>query len=228
MVNEIFGPTFQGEGPSLGQRAGFVRLGRCDLSCRWCDTPYTWDWKGITGTAYDPAKELHTIEIGDVVDRVEAMDVPLVVITGGEPLLQRKGVSELADRLMAAGHDIEIETNGRHRPLDTPGIRYNVSPKLSSSGDTEEDRLRPDVLRELAAAESIFKFVCGDVSDLDEVDDIVLRADLPAAKVWISPLGTTTGDVVAATAKVADETLARGWNLSSRLHILAWGDERGR
>ncbi len=60
LVAEVFGPTFQGEGFSLGCRAAFVRLGRCNLDCgqgagaTWaCDTPYTWDW-----ARYDPAVEL--------------------------------------------------------------------------------------------------------------------------------------------------------------------------
>src|SRR4029450_7825218 len=53
VVSEVFGPTFQGEGPSVGRRAGFVRLGRCNLDCSWCDTPYTWDWE-----RHDPAVEL--------------------------------------------------------------------------------------------------------------------------------------------------------------------------
>ena len=38
VVSEIFGPTWQGEGPSLGRRCGFVRLGRCNLACTFCDT----------------------------------------------------------------------------------------------------------------------------------------------------------------------------------------------
>ena len=43
LVAEIFGPTWQGEGPSAGKVAAFVRLGLCDQACSWCDTPYTWD-----------------------------------------------------------------------------------------------------------------------------------------------------------------------------------------
>src|SRR3954451_15026034 len=79
VVSEIFGPTFQGEGPSIGRRCGFVRLGRCNLACTWCDTKYTWDW-----SQYDPSVELHRRSVDDIVDAVAAMDVPMVVITGGE------------------------------------------------------------------------------------------------------------------------------------------------
>jgi 7-carboxy-7-deazaguanine synthase len=39
-----FGPTFQGEGPSAGRRALFIRLSHCNLSCPGCDTPESWDW----------------------------------------------------------------------------------------------------------------------------------------------------------------------------------------
>ena len=42
-VSEIFGLTIQGEGPSVGRRAVFLRLRRCNLACDWCDTRYTWD-----------------------------------------------------------------------------------------------------------------------------------------------------------------------------------------
>ena len=51
-LSEVFGPTFQGEGPHAGRRCAFVRLGGCNLSCEWCDTPYTWD-----ATRYDLALE---------------------------------------------------------------------------------------------------------------------------------------------------------------------------
>lgn len=231
VVSEIFGPTFQGEGPSLGRRAAFVRLGRCDLHCSWCDTPYTWDWDGRNGTAFDPARELTTRPVDEVVDEALALDTPLVVITGGEPLLQHRAVTAAVAALVAADREVEIETNGRHGPLagtEFSAVRYNVSPKLANAGDPESARIRPDTLVALAAANSVFKFVCGDPADLDEVAAVVSVADLPPDRVWISPLGTTPGTVTAATAAIADAVLERGWQLSSRLHVLAWGDERGR
>ena len=77
VVSEVFGPTVQGEGPSLGKRAAFLRLGRCNLDCAWCDTPFTWKWD-----EYDPAVELRERPVDEVVAEIAAMAVDRVVVTG--------------------------------------------------------------------------------------------------------------------------------------------------
>ncbi|MEZ5228768.1 MAG: 7-carboxy-7-deazaguanine synthase QueE [Acidimicrobiales bacterium] len=228
-VSEIFGPTVQGEGPSAGRRCAFVRLGRCDLTCAWCDTPYTWDWRGVNGRRFDPADELEDRPIAHILELVDRMAVDRVVITGGEPLLQRRSLTKLVEELQQQGRSVEIETNGRHRPLSIDGVQYNVSPKLASSGVDASVRLRADSLDQLAAEpNSIFKFVCSAPADLEEVAAIVERHAIAPDRVWISPLGTTPSAIEASLRSVADDVVERGWNLSSRLHVLAWGDARGR
>lgn len=225
VVSEIFGPTFQGEGPSTGRRAAFVRLGRCNLACAWCDTPYTWDWD-----RFDPAVELRTISVDEVLARLDTIDAPLVVVTGGEPLIQQRAVESLVARLTAGGQQVEIETAGTLAPSETLvslGARFNVSPKLASSGNPRERRYAPDVLRAFeASGRASFKFVACGLDDLDEIAAIV--ADCGLGDVWVMPEGTEAAAVLDAERALADAVLARGWNLSSRLHVLLWGDERGR
>ena len=68
VVSEVFGPTVQGEGPSAGRLCGFVRLGRCNLACDFCDTGYTWDWD-----RYDAAVELTEMPVGDVLAKLDSM-----------------------------------------------------------------------------------------------------------------------------------------------------------
>lgn len=104
---EIFGPTFQGEGGSAGQLAVFVRLSRCNLACTWCDTPYTWD-RG----RFDLRAESRRMSQIEVWDAVRSIAADLVVISGGEPLLQQHRLVWLADMCRAAGRRVEIETNG--------------------------------------------------------------------------------------------------------------------
>jgi 7-cyano-7-deazaguanosine (preQ0) biosynthesis protein QueE len=224
-VSEVFGPTFQGEGPSAGRRCGFVRLARCNLDCAWCDTAYTWDW-----TRFDPAHEIHAMTIDEVARGIEKMGVDRVVVTGGEPLLQQTALIPFLRHAGDAGWAIEVETNGTVTPR--PEVvelveRFNVSPKLANSGVSVERRLRDEPLRALlGSGKAVFKFVAGAPSDLDEVAALVDRHGLDP--VWVMPEGTTREAVLAGLQALADPVAARGWNLTTRLHILVWGDERGR
>lgn len=231
VVNEVFGPTVQGEGPSSGQRCAFVRLGGCNLSCRWCDTPYTWDWKGVSdeGRAYDPRQELTQRTTDEVLEALLAMDVALIVISGGEPLQQQKRLIPLVRSLRDRSIAVEIETNGTIAPTDelvSLGVRFNVSPKLAHSGEPESRRIKPSALQKLHKTPGVaFKFVCRTHDDLAEVAALQERTGL--APVWIMPEGKNQLDVTRHLSDIAGEVVRRGWNLSTRLHVLAWGDRRG-
>jgi 7-carboxy-7-deazaguanine synthase len=221
IISEIFGPTVQGEGPALGKRCGFVRLGRCNQSCTWCDTPYTWDWE-----RFDPATELTETTTDAIVARIEEMGVDTVVFTGGEPLLQQRELEELFVALRDRQYMIHVETAGTLAWKGRDGLvdRWVVSPKLANSGMDESKRLKLDVLRDFALKHAAFKFVVTDVAELDEVQAIVDR--IGTANVWIMPEGTDPQTITTRTAALADAVIARGWNLTTRLHVLAWGNER--
>lgn len=224
-VAEVFGPTLQGEGPTVGRRCAFVRLGGCNLDCSWCDTPYTWDW-----TRFRPADELRRVDTGAVTSAVEAMGVDMLVITGGEPLLQARALLPLLAAADERGWRVEIETNGTVAP--TPELArmvaaFNVSPKLANSGVAPAERIRPAALAALrATGRAIFKFVATSPADLDEV--AALAAEHRLSPVYVMPEGTTAEVVVARMRELAAPALAHGFHLTPRLHILLWGDTRGR
>jgi 7-carboxy-7-deazaguanine synthase len=227
-ISEVFGPTIQGEGPTAGRRAAFVRLARCNLDCAWCDTPYTWDW-----ARFDPAKEIHRATVPDVLSRLDAMTVDRVVVTGGEPLLQQRRLLPLLAACRDRGWAVELETNGTIAPRPEVAAlvtAFNVSPKLANSGIPEARRIRPDALASFVAlavtGRAAFKFVATGVSDLDEIAALAARHDL--APVWVMPEGTDAATIAGRMADLADAVVARGWNLTPRLHVLLWGDERGR
>lgn len=233
-VSEIFGPTFQGEGPSLGKRCIFLRLSGCNLACVWCDTPYTWDWEGKNGKIYKPSEESHVMLIEDVLIAMTKLDRDAMwVISGGEPMLQSKAIREI---LKSYGGEVEIETNGTIDPRtlyegvneDRPGsvdLVFNVSPKLLHSGNgATEERWLP-IYRTFGAR---FKFVCQNVQDLDEVQAIVDRNRIPAWQVYIMPEGRQAGSIERTARELAEEVLKHRWNLTTRLHVQLWGDKRGR
>jgi 7-carboxy-7-deazaguanine synthase len=96
-VCEIFA-SIQGESTYAGTPCTFVRMTGCNLRCSYCDTVY----------AYEEGTEIAEKEI---LDRIEAIGLKTVEITGGEPLLQ-SGVPLLAETLLRKGYRVLIETNG--------------------------------------------------------------------------------------------------------------------
>jgi 7-cyano-7-deazaguanosine (preQ0) biosynthesis protein QueE len=224
-VAEMFGPTLQGEGPSVGQRALFVRLSGCNLDCTWCDTPYTWDW-----TRFVEAEQSHAALVPEVLDWVLARHADLVVITGGEPLIQQRRLLPLVAALRAAGRSVEVETNGTIAPsqeLAGQVSRFNVSPKLAGSGVPVDRRIRPAALAALRdTSKAIFKFVIAAAGDVEEL--VALQAQHRLAPVWVMPEGTAPQVVADGLRALVEPALLHGWNLTPRLHVLLWGDQRGR
>ncbi len=130
-VAEIF-CSIQGESTFAGLPCVFVRLAGCNLSCSYCDTVYA-------RTAADPGTL--RLDLEEIVNRVLAFRVPLVEITGGEPLLQPQ-VHELAARLLAAGCRVLLETNGSC-PIAGVDPRVTVIMDVKTPGSGEGMSLLP-------------------------------------------------------------------------------------
>jgi 7-carboxy-7-deazaguanine synthase len=233
IVSEIFGPTYQGEGPNIGKPTAFLRLGGCNLHCGWCDTPYTWRFSEKLPhdreAVYDPRVELRAIPTAEVANRIFAMQVSRLVVTGGEPLLQSAKLTELLMSMRDRRILVEFETNGTIVPQFPAWLaHFNVSPKLSNSGNKHIDRFKPDVLKWFVEESSaIFKFVVAGPGDLEEIDTIVNTVGIPGYRVYLMPLGIDPDQIQSHLQDVADAALGRRWNLTTRLHIQLWGNRRG-
>lgn len=233
-VSEIFGPTVQGEGPSLGRRAMFLRLAGCNLKCVWCDTKYTWDWEHYDRNEPQLMTQMGATEaLAKKLVNVHADALPeLLVITGGEPLLQRRSLNCL-DALYDYKR-VEVETNGTVLPegLAYKGnVWFNVSPKLAHSGNPQSRTEVPKVLRFFAEHErAIFKFVVQSVYDLDEMENWIEYGlhMYDCSRIWVMPEGQDAGKLEQTSRIIADEVIKRGWNLTTRLHTLTWGNERAK
>jgi len=244
IVNEIFGDTIQGEGRSTGQQATFLRLYGCNLACSWCDSAYTWrtkeewihDWDS---TVYNWNDEAHRRNIYNLIDELEKIkgSSRLLVVTGGEPLLQAHGVFLLVK--MIEEHDlfdrVEIETNGTmwaDMLAAHEMVYFNVSPKVLDSGERNANELKP--IRPLIIQHFVnhprtsFKYVVPNVQGLEIIRDHVIHYRIPSKKVWIMPLGETKQKIGRVTKNIIDQVIHYGFNFSTRLHIQLWGMRRGK
>ena len=223
---EIF-RSIQGEGASAGAPTVFLRLGTCNLTCTWCDTRYTWDWAN-----FSYRKEVMALSGEEVEERVRAFDLPHLVITGGEPLLQQKELAPLAASLKGRGFHCEVETNGTVAPSDEMVdsiAQWNVSPKTGNSGNPQERREVSGVIEAFRDLDNAyFKFVVAEPGDVDEVSDLLSSYHLPRERVMLMPEGVTPQVLRHRGRWLAEACAERGFRFTTRLHILLWGDQRGR
>jgi len=230
--------SLQGEGESIGKPAIFLRLHLCNLRCSFCDTPYTWDIKDKR--FYN---EPERWSIAKTSKKIASYPCTRLVITGGEPLLQREAILKLID-FVEPNHLItakwqgdryfEIETNGTLPPLsfkkgDEKDIQYNVSPKLKNSNNLEIIRYCPDILEQFnSLPHTTFKFVVTCKEDLQEIEEIIRECSLDKNKIILMPEGITPEEVAKHGRAVAQLCKEKGWRLIPRLHVMLWGDERAK
>ena len=208
--------SLQGEGPSAGTPAVFVRLQGCDVGCRWCDTRYSWPASG--------GERLSLEALWQAAARLGP--APLLVVTGGEPL-QHPGISDLLEQAVARWPRVEVETSGiAPPPFAHERLAYNVSPKLPSATARWEETWA-HVPAWLAQPRATFKVVVGDPPDPDDACRLIAEGRLPAERVMLMPEGLTDEAVRKHGAELAELCARHGWRLSPRLHIWMWGARRG-
>ncbi|UOP04708.1 7-carboxy-7-deazaguanine synthase QueE [Conchiformibius kuhniae] len=197
-IVEIF-ETLQGEGWNTGMPAVFVRFGKCNLACPWCDTDY---------------HRFGMMTLTQIVAQVRRFSAPNIVITGGEPTIQPH-LPVLLDTLKAEGYFLAIETNGiKAVPAQ---IDYTAaSPK----------RLYRDVYRKraLACADEIRIVTDGTPEELfDFCQEIEQTIDAP--RHYLSPCERAGEMNILETITLLGKLNARPdaphWQLSLQTHKLA-------
>ncbi len=226
--------SIQGEGAQSGKLAYFIRLANCNLACKFCDTKYAsrvGEEKAIMVDIQSLTNEINELS--------EVGNPPVIVFTGGEPLLYKRQIKEMIWRL--GDYEVEIETNGTIAPIEYKkdeaipciSLRYNVSPKLISSGNDFKKAIKIPVLKKFNScvfkngAESIFKFVIKTDKDWEQMEKIIKKVDIPKEQVYIMPEGVTDKENRKHALKFFEKIILNGYNLSPRLHIWLFQGKKG-
>jgi 7-carboxy-7-deazaguanine synthase len=232
--------SLQGEGKHAGRPSVFVRTSRCNLYCRWCDTPYTWNWRGHgfehadgDDALFEPDAETLTLGVEQVAEHVRRFPCRNVVLTGGEPLLQADACVELMRQLRSSdpGYRFDVETNGTLVPpaaMQELVELYMVSPKLENSGVKASLRLRSDALGHFARdARALFKFVLATPGEAHEVLALAEAHGIAPDRIFLMPQASSAASLRERSPEVAAACLAHGFRFSDRLHLHLYGRARG-
>ena len=172
-ITEIF-KSIQGEGTRAGLPCIFVRLTGCNLRCTWCDTAYAFHGGKKTSVEEVLAR------VDELAGRIDAASspqetVPLVELTGGEPLLQEE-IYPLAERLLAAGYTVLLETSGERFIGRLPQeVIKIVDVKCPDSGEADTFELKN--LDALSANDEV-KFVLSTRRDYEFARDFTQQYHL--------------------------------------------------
>ena len=192
VINEIYS-SIQGESTFAGLPCVFVRLTACNLRCSYCDTAYAFaQGKRMSlGETRARIEELaKPFEFRNPKSEIRNRDrLPLVELTGGEPLLQ-PGSLPLMKSLCDDGFTVLLETSGALdiAPVD-PRVRRIMDLKCPSSGEVERNRW--ENLSHLSSTDEI-KFVIGTQEDYDWAKTQLAEHNLPSLCPvlfsWVTPL----------------------------------------
>ena len=155
-VHEIY-ESIQGESTFAGLPCTFVRLSRCNLRCRWCDTPQAFEG----GTEMSRAA---------VLEKALSFETPLVELTGGEPLLQ-EGAIPLLRELCDAGRTVLLETSGE-RDISLVDPRVHRIMDLKAPGSGESHRNRWENVAHLSSRDEV-KIVLADRADYEWAKGVI-------------------------------------------------------
>jgi organic radical activating enzyme len=230
--------TIQGEGPSIQTPSVFIRLHSCNLHCVFeggqiCDSWYTWK----TDTK-EYLTEWSLISVEELLKEVLQYKSRNIVFTGGEPLLQQKQILQFMQlfRTKVPSNErisFEIETNATIKPLEqfevytqAHVLRFNCSPKLSSSGNDTKLSIKRNVLQYFNTLNSVFKFVVTKDSDIEEIEHLQNQIPLSKEKIWIMPEGTDSADIIDKTRNLVKIAIEKQWHVTTRLQVILWGNKR--
>jgi 7-carboxy-7-deazaguanine synthase len=205
VVNEIY-LSLQGESTFAGLPCVFIRLTACDLRCSYCDTAYAFtegkkrELTVILAEVRELAKPF--TERGSVsrstplpdtspAGHRPALHLPLVELTGGEPLLQKNSLP-LMQALCDDGFTVLIETSGAHdiSQID-PRVHRIMDLKCPSSGEVERNRYAN--IKHLKATDEV-KFVIGTHEDYEWAKTQIVKYQMaqicPLLFSWVHPLAS--------------------------------------
>jgi 7-carboxy-7-deazaguanine synthase len=240
VVNEIY-LSLQGESTFAGLPCIFIRLTACNLRCSYCDTAYAFTEGSKMALEEIQAKVLHISSPFDKAKGPENLKLPIVELTGGEPLLQ-KGVLPLMSWLADQGFTVLLETSGAHdiAPVD-PRVRRIMDIKCPSSGEAARNRW--ENIAHLKPTDEI-KFVIGTREDYAWAKEIIaekkLEGGCPLLFSWVQPLAPAMQDkslkrVPAGQTPISRRDLAEAIiadalpvRFQAQMHKIIWApDQRG-
>lgn len=242
-IVELFGPTIQGEGSMAGKQTFFLRTGGCDYRCRMCDSLHAVlpeQWK-------NNHRKMTAVEIVEEFQKLSRF-TEWVTLSGGNPLFWEMG--ELVEELRKAGFKIAVETQGSQwkdwiRLCDV----ITISPKGPGMGDDHDwDQFETFLakIKESGHPDTSVKIVLFDDKDIvfaEKAKTVYMPPSMPLYLSLGNPYPPNNPNAMERNSDLSERLLTRYRDLVPKvfafpelagaiflpqLHVLVWGNDKGR
>ncbi len=225
--------VIQGEGPNVNKKMIVLRFSGCDVKCPSCDSKHTWqkDSDGVIPGFKYSVSELKR----EVTGMIEKHQIDCIMLTGGEPMLQKVDIVDFMEAMKAKPLGIkrplmyEIETAGHHswRPWfrkHVVDMHINFSPKIGSLTPSAKD------LDYIGIAEAVTSYIPrysvkividpSDESVIETIKNFRIDYNIPRYNIYLMPLGATREEIIKNSVLVEELAIKYNYQFTSRQHIL--------
>ncbi|MCD8212944.1 MAG: 7-carboxy-7-deazaguanine synthase QueE [Campylobacter sp.] len=239
--------SIQGEGAYQGRLALFLRFFGCNLNCIGFDVKTPSKKTGEILIGCDSARavfkghfEHKRYSNGEILSLVDSYcrglkSKPIIVITGGEPLIHHKNENfiNLVQNLLERNFDVHFETNAT---IEIDSVKFPIYKKckfalgikLAYSGIDKVKRINPKAIKAICenSKESFYKFVLSSPgkNDLEQILQVLKIYDAP---VWCMAMGANRAQLEQNSLDVANFAIKYGFNYSERIHVRLWDRKEG-
>jgi len=232
-VLEIFGPTVQGEGMTIGQKTMFIRTAGCDYQCSWCDSAFTWN-----GSEKQNIKWMTAEEIWNDLSELGGDSFSHITISGGNPALL-PSLSPVVDFLKEKGMTLALETQASKWQSWLPLIdEVTLSPKPPSSGMDTDFTMLGSIIDQLENHPKVcLKIVVFDENDLAYAETVHQRYPqlpfyLQVGNSWLEADAESLLQYLLKRYEwlidqVMQSTVFKNVKVLPQLHAYVWGNKRG-
>lgn len=238
--------SIQGEGKYSGKLAIFMRFAGCNFNCSGFEVKLIKNEKILKGC--DTIRAVFTKEFSEEYENLNASELfkrvldlkkdfdPIVVITGGEPLIHHENLEfiHFIQTLLENNFEVHFESNGsieldfEKYPFYKECI-FALSVKLQNSGMSKEKRLNINALKAFKqyAKDSFYKFVLNSSQLESSALEILEILEKAPNEIFCMPMGENEQNLKQNALKIAEFCIKNGYNYSDRIHIRLWNDKEG-
>lgn len=239
--------SIQGEGKYQGRLAIFLRFFGCNLNCAGFNVKTISNKTGEILTGCDTARAVFKghfgvakFSVSEILARINELCgglkfKPIIVITGGEPLIhhKKKPFLSLIENLIEKNFSVHFETNATIKVDFTKFSIYKkcffaLGVKLANSAIDKKKRINKEAIKAVAlnAKGYFYKFVLTSPqnSDLEQILEIL---DIKNGEVWCMPMGADRAQLEKNAFEVANFAIKYGFNYSDRIHVRIWDKKEG-